>query len=457
MNVERYGRRDAGRLDGWHRSELFEQPRGKRPGIGRSGVAAGKIVGGQEHAFTAESRIRAARLEEASQKQSRHDQHQQRQRDLDPHERVSQPASPRRLRTGSKDHVRIETGELHRRCGTEDQPASRTQHQRKREAPGIDARLKADRQSGERQQLKCLCAPDRDWKSQHGAGEREDDVLRQEQADNPAWRRSEGEAHRNLPLARAGAGEHEVGRIAADGQQQEQHQALQNRERGREQPLRAPRRLPERKHFAPHRRVRLWIGLRKLTHGGVELGLRLLPRGGRLKPAHCRVASDPAVLELARPVEHDRRQRRRQPDVEVQPEHGALERSRGDADDGEVAAVHSQRPSGRIRCAIEPRLPQAVPDHGDRLAARRRRLSRFEKAAQRRPKAERTEVVVRHELPVRPLDASGLPEIDRHHPEGQDLAERTQVLPDVPVFAPRHARVHAGLGSRLDQLERRAA
>ena len=82
----------------------------------------------------------------------------------------------------------------------------------------------------------------------------------------------------HFPLARAGARQDEIRRVAAHREQQQQHHGLQDRERRAQQPLRPARRLPEREQLRLHRRVGVGIHLRELPHRRVEFGLRLRAR-----------------------------------------------------------------------------------------------------------------------------------------------------------------------------------
>ena len=189
--------------------------------------------------------------------------------------------------------------------------------------------------------------------------------------------RAEREPHAHFALPRAGAREHEVGGVAAHREQQQQHDDLQDRERGA--PSSAAGRAATARTAAPRlRSSRLVCGirLRELAHRRVDA--RSAPARA-VAPARAGpitvVAAHAAVLELARAGQHDGRQRRRQPEVELQPHHGALE----------AARRRRRRSSGRTpltrivlaerrRATAEARLPVVVRDHDDRGAARRARL-----------------------------------------------------------------------------------
>ena len=75
---------------------------------------------------------------------------------------------------------------------------------------------------------------------------------------------AERDAHPDLALPRAGAREHQVGGVGADRQQNEQHDALQRRQRAGDHLLRPARRLPVGQHLRGHRGVGRRIGPREL-------------------------------------------------------------------------------------------------------------------------------------------------------------------------------------------------
>ena len=67
MNIERHRGCDRRRLHAGQRPQPAEQARRKVAGEGRVGVFASRqIVGGQQHAFAPEARIRVARFAEAA-------------------------------------------------------------------------------------------------------------------------------------------------------------------------------------------------------------------------------------------------------------------------------------------------------------------------------------------------------------------------------------------------------
>ena len=211
--------------------------------------------------------------------------------------------------------------------------------------------LEPDRQARERQRPQRLGAPEGDADAEHRAEHAQDEALRQQQPGDAHRAGAEREAHAHLPLTRARAGQHEVGGVAADGEQQQQHDRLKDDQGRGQHALRPARRLPEGEHLAAHRAVGLRVGLGELPHGRVELALRLRARHRRLELAHDRIAADVAVFELARSGHQDRRERGRHPHFEVQPEHRPLKPARRHADNRQIAAVErawsGRSPTGR--------------------------------------------------------------------------------------------------------------
>ena len=216
-------------------------------------------------------------------------------------------------------------------CSAGAAPNSRPQpmpsDDREGEAERIEAGLKPDRERAVRRHRRSASVPHHAIRMPTTAPKHaEQQVLGQHQPDHAARTGAEREPHADFAVARAGAREHEVGGVAADREQHQQHHALQDAERGDEHHLRTARRLPERHHLA--------------ADAAVGLGKRLPPArasptrtppwrrasvGAVAQAAHRGVAALVAILELARSGEQRRRQRRRHPEVELQREDRALE------------------------------------------------------------------------------------------------------------------------------------
>ena len=110
-------------------------------------------------------------------------------------------------------------------------------------------------------------------------------------------------------------------------------------------------------------------------------------------------------------------------------------------------------PAQDARGAAEARLPESVRDHRDRLAAGPHHFFRPEESAERRLQTERGKIIPGNEQPVRALDLARLAHIERRHPKGEDLAKRTQPLPQILIFEPRHAHIDAGVGARFHSIQ----
>ena len=139
------------------------------------------------------------------------------------------PAATRRPATRPERGLRIDARELQRRRRAEEQAAPDAEDIANARPSTVDARLKLDRQPRERHDPQRLGAPHRDRRPERGAERGQQDVLGEQQADDAPRVRAERQPHAHLALTRARAREHEVGRVAADREQQEQHHRLQDR------------------------------------------------------------------------------------------------------------------------------------------------------------------------------------------------------------------------------------
>ncbi len=316
--------------------------------------------------------------------------------------------------------------------------------------------LEVDRQAdGQRHGAERPCAPHPNGDAEPRSREREHHVLGQQQAHDAPRPRTERQPHAHLALPRARPRQHQVRRVPAHGHEQQQHDALQERERRDQEALRTTRELPERQHFPLHGRVRLGVVLRQLPHRRVHIALRLRTRGPGREQASSRIAPNGALVQFSRSVEERRRHRRRQPQVELQAENGPLESARGHADDRDGAAVDANVLADRRRRAREARLPVLVRDDRDRIPARFGHLVRTEEAPGRGPQAERVEVVPRDQQAIGAFHLAGFANVERRHPERQQVTERAQAFPQILVLLPGRAGAHAGFGARLHEVEAR--
>ena len=217
--------------------------------VGRDRAA--QVVGGEQQSFDAESGIGVLRLDEALEEQAGDDEHEQGEAALQRHQAVAHGAAARRLRAASERLLRIDASELQRRRGAEQQTAADAEDHREGEAERIEAGLEADRERAvRRHRSQRFGAPPRDQDADDRAEDAEQQVLGEHQPDHAAGPGAEREAHADFAIARAGAREHQVGGVAADREQHQQHHALQDAERGDEHHLRAARRLPVRHQLA---------------------------------------------------------------------------------------------------------------------------------------------------------------------------------------------------------------
>ena len=237
---------------------------------------------------------------------------------------------------------------------------------------------------------------------------REEDVLGEQQSEDAPRAGPQGQPHSDLALARARPGQHQVGRVPADGEEQQEHQRLQDPQRARQHAL-GVRAGPARTEGPPPAPSRSCPGrggpARCIAASSSACARARVACGGQRSQE--RVAALAAVLQLARPAQEDRGQRRRDPEVEVEAEDGALESRRRDPDDGQALIVEAKglaeggrrrRRSGRARTRARSRrrarLPRAPlrPRAGSaraRAAGRARRSSCRRRAARRRARCGR--------------------------------------------------------------------
>ncbi len=203
----------------------------------------------------------------------------------------------------------------------------------------------------------------------------EQQVLREHQADDAPRARAKRQPHADFAIARARAREHEVGGVAADGEQHQQHHALQDAERREEHHLRPARRPPVRDQLAVMRPLVSGKATASARIAAVNSGMRL--RFGRVvaQPAHhassragCAISSslDPANSAGAS-VAGTHRSNCSARIVPWKPSGATPTIVSG-------RSLTRMRLADRGRRAAEMRLPVVVRDHDDRLPARPRRL-----------------------------------------------------------------------------------
>ncbi len=312
--------------------------------------------------------------------------------------------------------------------------------------------MKADREAADdRHRAQRVGGPGGHRHADERARQRDQQALDEQQADDSETARADREADADLALPRGRAREEQVGRVAAYGEQEQQHDRLQQREGPGEHALRAARRLPEGQRFGAHPAVRLRIETREIAHRGVELRLRRVAADAVGEAAEHRVAAQRTIVELRRSREQLRRHRRRRPHVEVEPEDRPLESRGRDADHREHAIVDAHRAADNRRIAAEPRLPVVVPDDEHRLAAGTRDLVGADQTAERGAQPERAEIIAGDEQAVGALHLSRRADGQRRHAKRDRIGKRAQPLAQVAVFTPRHAGIGPGIGQRLDE------
>ena len=214
--------------------------------------------------------------------------------------------------------------------------------------------------------------------------------------------------------------------------------------------MRPARRPPVRDQLAADAAVGLGKGHRERTHRRGEFGCGLRLGGVVTQPAHHGVAALAARIELARSGKQRRRQRGRHPQVELQREDRPLETLRGHPDDRQRQIIDANRLTDHGRRAAEIPLPIVVGQHHDRLRAWPLDFIRPDETPGHRLQFQRGEKVSGHELRVSALGSPGFTDVERRHAKRHQLFDRRQLRLEIAVLGPRHARIGAGVGLRVD-------
>ncbi len=282
---------------------MARRPRSTRaanaPVAVRRRAAPAAIVGGEQHAVGAEAGVEAAPFLEPLEEQAGDDQHEQRERDLQPHQQLAhgtaRPAPDRqaqrvlRIQAGQQPHRRRRGGER----------AEHTKTRGHREADAVDLRLEPDRhRAGDLAGPDRLRAPQREHQPDARAGRRQQERLEQHQPGDAAAWRPERQPHPEVALPDAGPRQQQVGDVAADRDEHQQHHGLQQGQRAVDHPLRAARRIVERVQLDAERAVGRGMGAGQLARGGVELGAGGHRRGAGAQPSQERVAALRSIDEL---------------------------------------------------------------------------------------------------------------------------------------------------------------
>ena len=194
---------------------------------------------------------------------------------------------------------------------------------------------------------------------------------------------------------------------------------------------------------------------REPGHFLFELALRAGCGSAAGPPPQDGIASRRTVGKLGRSIEQHRGHRRRQPEVERDHRHGALESFRRHTHDGYGLVIDTQGPAQDPGRQVKPGPPVVVGDDRDGRGTGPGCLSGREEPAQRRAQSQRAEVIVRHQHAVGALDPARGADIERDHLRGQDLLKRRQVRAQILKLRPGYARVRARLGAGFDQPEAR--
>ena len=337
-----------------------------------------------------EARVDPLHLERAPDQQSRADEQRHRQRDLDGHQRRTQPVTPGPHRPPARAERALETRSRRAERGHEpEQERARDRaHEREAEHAEIDARLLEPRNTLRTHRQHRPQERERQPESGRHAGERQHSRLREQLAHETAASRPERGPDRQLPSADGAAGDEQVGDVGA-GDEEHEHARTQQQEE--ERPVIADVRIDDRPHGRGvlgdwRRAVRIRFGRR--LHGSNRRVLALAERHPIAHPADQR--QEARLMKVGVVARHGQR------DPELREFRGErLERRRHHADHGARRAVHLDRPSEDRAVPAEPGAPRPVADHRDVVAPGRVFLGE-ERSAHRRRDAERLEVFMRH-------------------------------------------------------------
>ena len=372
VDVERHRPRERRGLDARHAAERAQHAHGEGAVVVRRRAAPAAIVGGEQHALGAEAGIEAAPFLEPLEEQAGDDQHEQRERDLQSHQHLAHGAARSAPDRQAQRVLRIQAGEQPHRRRRGGERAEHAESRGHGEADAVDLGLEPDRQrAGDLAGPDGLCAPQREHQPDAGAGRREQQRLEQHQPGDAEARRPERQADAEVALPDAGPRQQQVGDVAADRGEHQQHHRLQQGQRAVDHPLRAARRIVEGVQLDAEPAVGRRVGAGQLARGGVELGASRRGRSAGAQAPQDRVAALRSIDELARARDQGAGHRRRHPHVEGQPQRRALEARRRHADDLHRLAVHADRRADGGARRAEARLPVVVGDDHDRLPSRR--------------------------------------------------------------------------------------
>ena len=318
-------------------------------------------------------------------------------------------------------------------------------------------------------------------RQQHGeghagdpAGERQQQALHQELADELPPARAERRLDRHLLLSGRGAREQQVRDVRARDQQHEAHEPLEDDERlleaipqvglparGRDEQERLLQEaLPRVRELLEELAKEFLLLALPIQHA--QRGLRLFHRHAGLQaPEHVEPGVT-LVLELVPGGRDGRLHHHGHPQVRGDPRVGALEAGVGDADDGERAAVQTDRRAHDVGARAEAVPPEVVLQHRDRVAVLHGVVRHVQHTARVRANPEHVEEVagdhadVDHLVAIVPEQARLLDELPgeaREHRvlltqrEVEGMRERPHAVAAVRAEAP-------AFDANLDQLAR---
>ena len=250
--------------------------------------------------------------------------------------------------------------------------------------------------------------PVREHRARRGAGHGQQHALRHQLPHDASARRADGQPHRDLALARGGAGEHQVGQVGAGDEQHQRGHAEQDPQRLLVVAAEAGE--PRLRRAAPRACWRRYF----FTVSGCQLGETVSSKIAGEIAASCALACS-SVAPVVQP-----------PEGAQQPPVGALQRARpgrgrtGDARTaarprrscarprsrgsrrrsrprpGRSMAVQAQRAADGGRVAAQLALPEGMADDHARRGAAGHVVLRREEASRRRADSHRLEEVAAH-------------------------------------------------------------
>ena len=223
-------------LHAGHRPRLFRELQEESARLVVAVVHEARVEAHHQQMIGAVSRTAAQLLLKAAIHEHRQHQQHHRDRDLAADQQAPAPTSPppdHRL-AALHDHRQVRARRLNRRSEAEQHRAEHGDDQAEHQRAAIELEGECDRQIGrELNLLKQLDGAIADGKTEHAAGERDQQALGHQLGDQPAAPRADGHAHRHLLGARRSPARQQARDVGARHEQHRERQRRQHRDQRR--------------------------------------------------------------------------------------------------------------------------------------------------------------------------------------------------------------------------------